>query len=106
MHYDVFNGDADGIIALLQLRLAAPKDSTLITGVKRDISLLKQVDVSKATAVTVLDISLGKNIKRSKRYSINKLMSFMLITIEPVIFQHQINSKHYLIPMQIPVLVC
>jgi hypothetical protein len=61
MHYDVFNGDADGIIALLQLRLAEPKDSTLITGVKRDISLLKQVDVSQATAVTVLDISLEKN---------------------------------------------
>lgn len=61
MHYDVFNGDADGIIALLQLRLAAPKESVLITGVKRDISLLKQVDVTKATAVTVLDISLEKN---------------------------------------------
>ena len=62
MHYDVFNGDADGIIALLQLRLAEPKASTLITGVKRDISLLQQVDVSKATSVTVLDISLEKNI--------------------------------------------
>ncbi|MEY8201006.1 MAG: DHH family phosphoesterase [Colwellia sp.] len=61
MHYDVFNGDADGIIALLQLRLAAPKESVLITGVKRDISLLKQVDVTKATSVTVLDISLEKN---------------------------------------------
>ena len=38
MHYDVFNGDADGIIALLQLRLSAPnssetQESTLITGV-------------------------------------------------------------------------
>ncbi|TMM46349.1 DHH family phosphoesterase [Colwellia ponticola] len=61
MHYDVFNGDADGIIALLQLRLAAPKESVLITGVKRDINLLKQVDVTKACAVTVLDISLEKN---------------------------------------------
>lgn len=61
MHYDVFNGDADGIIALLQLRLAEPKESTLITGVKRDISLLKQVDVAKAKSVTVLDISLEKN---------------------------------------------
>jgi hypothetical protein len=61
MHYDVFNGDADGIIALLQLRLATPKKSTLITGVKRDISLLKQVDVNKAMSVTVLDISLEKN---------------------------------------------
>ncbi len=63
MHYDVFNGDADGIIALLQLRLAAPKESVLITGVKRDISLLKQVEVSKASTVTVLDISLEKNIQ-------------------------------------------
>ncbi len=43
MHYDVFNGDADGITALLQLRLAEPKSSTLVTGIKRDIKLLKQV---------------------------------------------------------------
>jgi hypothetical protein len=61
MHFDVFNGDADGIIALVQLRLAEPKVSTLITGVKRDISLLAQVDVNKASSVTVLDISLEKN---------------------------------------------
>jgi hypothetical protein len=61
MHFDVFNGDADGIIALLQLRLAEPKKSTLITGVKRDIALLKQVDVKVANSVTVLDVSLEKN---------------------------------------------
>jgi hypothetical protein len=63
MHYDVFNGDADGIIALVQLRLVEPKESVLITGVKRDISLLKQVDITTATSVTVLDISLEKNIQ-------------------------------------------
>lgn len=62
MHYDVFNGDADGIIALLQLRLAEPKASVLITGVKRDIQLLQQVPVAQATSVTVLDISMEKNI--------------------------------------------
>lgn len=61
MHYDVFNGDADGIIALIQLRLAEPIESTLITGVKRDISLVKQVDLSLAKSVTVLDISMEKN---------------------------------------------
>ena len=61
MHFDVFNGDADGIIALLQLRLAEPKESILITGVKRDIKLLQQVDVSAANSVTVLDISMEKN---------------------------------------------
>jgi len=67
MHYNVFNGDADGIIALLQLRLAQTTTEQvpcqLITGVKRDIKLLKQVDSSKATSVTVLDISLEKNIQ-------------------------------------------
>lgn len=61
MHFDVFNGDADGILALVQLRLAEPKDSILVTGVKRDISLLKQVDITKASSVTVLDISMEKN---------------------------------------------
>jgi len=61
MHFDVFNGDADGIIALLQLRLAEPKESVLITGIKRDISLLKNVDVANASSVTVLDISMEKN---------------------------------------------
>ncbi|WP_434997417.1 DHH family phosphoesterase [Vibrio scophthalmi] len=62
MHYDVFNGDADGIIALLQLRFAEPKTSTLITGVKRDIKLLKNVDVHQAESVTALDISMEKNL--------------------------------------------
>lgn len=62
MHYDVFNGDADGIIALLQLRFAEPKVSTLVTGVKRDIQLLKQVDIDQAESVTALDISMEKNL--------------------------------------------
>jgi len=61
MHFDVFNGDADGIIALVQLRLAEPKKAKLITGIKRDINLLKQVDKATADTVTVLDISLEKN---------------------------------------------
>ncbi|AEG02262.1 DHH family phosphoesterase [Methylomonas methanica] len=61
MNFDVFNGDADGICALLQLRLAEPADSMLITGVKRDISLLKRVDAKAGDRVNVLDISLNKN---------------------------------------------
>ncbi len=59
--FDVFNGDADGICALIQLRLATPKNSKLITGVKRDIALLKQVDPAVAQDVTVLDLAMGKN---------------------------------------------
>ena len=66
MHFDVFNGDADGIIALLQLRFANPIDSVLITGVKRDIELLNQVDASSSDKVTVLDISMEKNIEPLK----------------------------------------
>ncbi|MEQ1530695.1 MAG: DHH family phosphoesterase [Methylococcales bacterium] len=61
MRYDVFNGDADGICALIQLRLAQPCKATLVTGVKRDIELLAQVPAQADDQVTVLDISLAKN---------------------------------------------
>ncbi len=61
VHYDVFNGDADGIIALLQLRLNEPRASQLITGVKRDIQLLERVPKGNVSSVTVLDVSLDKN---------------------------------------------
>lgn len=62
MHYDVFNGDADGIISLVQLRLNKPLESELITGVKRDIKLLQQVPLNRVKSITALDISLEKNI--------------------------------------------
>jgi len=60
-YYDVFNGDADGICALQQLRLAEPRETVLITGVKRDIGLLRRVEAHPGDQVTVLDISLDKN---------------------------------------------
>jgi hypothetical protein len=59
--YDVFNGDADGICALVQLRQVEPRDALLITGVKRDITLLKQVDAIVGDRITVLDLSMAKN---------------------------------------------
>ncbi len=58
---DVFNGDADGICALQQLRLAQTVPSTLITGVKRDIALLDRIQADAGDQITVLDISLDKN---------------------------------------------
>ena len=61
MYYDVFNGDADGLCALVQLRLAVPLQSQLITGVKRDISLLKQINAQAGDEITVLDVSMDKN---------------------------------------------
>lgn len=60
-YFDVFNGDADGICALHQMRLAQPLDSILVTGVKRDINLLKKVDANANDHILVLDISLDKN---------------------------------------------
>lgn len=59
--YDVFNGDADGLCALLQLRLTSPRDSILVTGVKRDIKLLERVDAQPGDEIVVLDISLDAN---------------------------------------------
>ncbi|MBT8138856.1 MAG: DHH family phosphoesterase [Gammaproteobacteria bacterium] len=59
--YDVFNGDADGICALVQLRNVEPLESTLVTGVKRDIALLERVQVARGDRVNVLDISMAKN---------------------------------------------
>lgn len=60
-YFDVFNGDADGMCALHQLRLAEPRESILITGTKRDIDLLKRVDARAGDRVTVLDVSLDVN---------------------------------------------
>jgi len=67
--FDVFNGDADGLCALHQLRLAHPVKSELITGVKRDIDLLQHVSNGKNARqkakrkdlVCVLDVSLDQN---------------------------------------------
>jgi hypothetical protein len=60
-HFDVFNGDADGLCALTQLRNAQPREAELVTGVKRDINLLERVEAGPDSRVTVLDVSLDKN---------------------------------------------
>jgi len=59
--FDVFNGDADGICALHQLRLIRQTDSVLVTGPKRDIALLGRVSAERGDSVTVLDISMEVN---------------------------------------------
>ena len=61
MDYDLFNGDADGICSLIQLRLTEPRDAVLVTGIKRDIKLLNQIDPKAGDRITVLDISMDKN---------------------------------------------
>ena len=59
--YDIFNGDADGLCALHQLRLAEPRAAELVTGVKRDIRLLDRVDACSGDQLTVLDVSMKSN---------------------------------------------
>lgn len=63
-HYYAFNGDADGLCALQQLRLAERSGAaqvTLVTGVKRDIQLLRRITAAAGDQITVLDISLDQN---------------------------------------------
>jgi len=66
--FDVFNGDADGLLARHQFRLGHPPAGeavTLITGVKRDIALLARVPVQSdplcSAAINVFDISYDRN---------------------------------------------
>ena len=61
MHYDVFNGDADGLCSVVQLRLAQPRESEFVTGTKRDIALLERVPAGRGDSVTVLDVSAHAN---------------------------------------------
>ncbi|MEP3891713.1 MAG: DHH family phosphoesterase [Hellea sp.] len=61
MNFDVFNGDADGIMSLVQLRRAEPRLAELVTGRKRDIKLLDRVKAGEGDHVTVLDISMRSN---------------------------------------------
>ncbi len=59
--YDLFNGDADGICALQQLRLQNPQQSELITGIKREINLFARISAKAGDQITALDISFDKN---------------------------------------------
>ena len=60
--FDVCNGDADGLCAVLQWRLHAPAPARLITGLKRDIALLKRVQAHRGDHVLVCDLSMQRNL--------------------------------------------
>lgn len=66
-NFDVFNGDADGILSLVQLRRAEPRKAELVTGRKRDIRLLDRVNAGEGDHVTVLDISMRSNADDLRR---------------------------------------
>jgi hypothetical protein len=59
--YDVFNGDADGLCALHQLRQAEPRDAVLLTGAKRETALVARISARAGDDITVLDLPLDRN---------------------------------------------
>jgi hypothetical protein len=59
--YYAFNGDADGLCALQQLRLENAEPGVLVTGVKRDIELVGRVAAKAGDECVVLDVSLDVN---------------------------------------------
>ena len=73
---DVFNGDADGILALHQFRLANPDNTELITGVKRDVKLIKQLREKSDVQIKVFDISLESN-EDQVQHLLNKNCQFL-----------------------------
>ncbi|HEX5356069.1 MAG TPA: hypothetical protein VFW93_07615 [Aquabacterium sp.] len=59
--FDVCNGDADGLCATVQWRWFEPAEATLITGLKREITLLGRVQARAGDEVNVFDLSMQRN---------------------------------------------
>jgi len=62
--FDLFNGDADGIFSLLQVRQVEPRpEAQRITGVKRDTQLFKRIadQTRSGDRITALDIGMARN---------------------------------------------
>jgi hypothetical protein len=59
--FDVCNGDADGLCAAVQWRWFEPAQATLITGLKREIELLRRVKAEAGDEVNVFDLSMQRN---------------------------------------------
>jgi hypothetical protein len=65
--FDVCNGDADGLCAVLQWRLAHPAPATLVTGLKRELDLLGRVPAEAGDEVLVCDLSMQRNLVALRR---------------------------------------
>lgn len=59
--FDVCNGDADGLCAVVQWRLHEPAEALLFTGLKREIELLARVPAGAGDEVLVCDLSMQRN---------------------------------------------
>ena len=67
IYYDIFNGDADGLCSLQQMRLHQPRYAELITGVKRDTQLLKHLDFKNGDSLDIFDIGIDQNLDELSR---------------------------------------
>lgn len=65
--FDVCNGDADGLCAVLQWRLVHPAPAELLTGAKREIELLHTVPARAGDEVLVCDLSMQRNLAALQR---------------------------------------
>ena len=62
--FDLFNGDADGIFSLLQMRQVEPRpEAELVTGVKRDTQLFEHIKARAGAGdrICALDIGMSRN---------------------------------------------
>ena len=64
---DVCNGDADGLCAVVQWRQIDPAPAELVTGLKRDIELLRRVHASADDEILVCDLSMQRNLPELMR---------------------------------------
>lgn len=60
--FDVCNGDADGLCAVLQWRQVQPAPAALVTGLKRELDLLQHVPAAAGDEVLVCDLSMQRNL--------------------------------------------
>ena len=67
MLWFAYNGDADGICSMVQWGLVHGIDGHRVTGVKRDIELLKRVHPKSGDEIIVMDISLARNHSRAQQ---------------------------------------
>ena len=67
MRWFAYNGDADGICSMVQWGLVHGIDGHRVTGVKRDIELLKRVHPKSGDEIIVMDISLARNHSRAQQ---------------------------------------
>ena len=71
MRWFAYNGDADGICSMVQWGLVNGVDGQRITGVKRDIELLKRIDAKEGDELIVMDISLARNSSTASKLENN-----------------------------------